>query len=487
MISTTRYLAKSTGVALIVTGLAMVPAIAVSVIYSDTAIAIEFAEVCVPALAAGLILYKSIRHSFDRLRISDGLLMVIWGWAVAIAVGALPFLFSGYAASYADAFFESCAGFTTTNATSFTSVESVPEGLIFWRGLISWVGGIGILLIAIAIFPNLGLSGQSVMTTETEGPILERPTPRTRRLSATLISIYGALTAIEIILLCIGGMDLFDSFIHSFGSVSTGGFSNYNESIAQFDSLFIKIVVTSVMFICGINFNLFYYSIRRGLRYIYDDSEFRFYIGLILIPAAIIFAELFFRGYYHGVATAAVDSLFQTVSMVTTTGFTVFDYEFWPQTCQVILLILILIGASSSSAGSGLKGIRFIIAGKLMRHGISMRLHPQYYEAIKANGRSVPPDIVSGVANYVFLYIIMLFMGTILVSFDTDEMTTAFTSVASCIANVGPSFGDAGYTGCYAGFSGFSKIILSVIMIAGRLELYTFFILFSPHYWTQRY
>ncbi|MDO4870153.1 MAG: TrkH family potassium uptake protein [Bacillota bacterium] len=485
MISTFRYLAKTTGMALIVVGLAMLPAIAVSVIYDEFAIATGFIKVCPFSLAAGLLLYKGIRHGFDRIRISDGLLMVIWGWAAA--VGALPFLFTDFTASYIDAFFEACSGFTTTNATTALSVEAMPYGLVFWRAIMSWAGGIGILLIAIAFFPTLGLSGQSIISTETEGPVVERPTPRTKRLAMTLSGIYLGLTLCEVLLLCLGGMSVFDSVIHSFGSVSSGGFSNYDNSIAHFDSAYIKAVMSIFMFLCGVNFNLYYHSIRRGLRSITGDSEFRLYLILIFLPAAIIFAELFFRGYYHDITPAVADSMFQTVSMLTTTGFTISDYEFWPQLCQVVILTLMVIGACSSSVGGGTKVIRFVIASRLMSHGIAMRLHPQYYEAIKVNKNSVSPDIVSGVANYIFLFIIVIFTGTIAVSFDTDDMTTAFTSVVSCVCNVGPAFGEAGFSGCYAGFSGYAKILLSVLMIAGRLELYTFFILFSPQYWTQKY
>ena len=486
MYLTIRYLVRTTGVALIVVSLAMLSSIAVSVIYREYSIATEFFKVAVIAFIIGMMMYRSFRHSFDKLRISDGLLMVTWGWIVAALAGAVPFVLSGTIPSFVDAFFEACSGFTTTGATVFDDVEILPKGILFWRSVSSWLGGICILLLAIAIFPSLGLCGQSIYYTETDGPVLRQPTPRMINLSRSLISLYLFFTACEILLLCLGGMSLFDSFIHSFGCVSTGGFSSFNGSAMHF-SVYTKVIMTIFMFLCGINFNLYYQALRFRPKAFLGDSELRLYLFFILAPAALLFGELLLHDYYDGVGYAITDSLFQSVSMVTTSGYTVGNYLLWPNICQVTLLILMFIGACSSSTGSGLKVVRFVVIAKLLRHGISMRLHPKYYEAIKINKSSVAPDIVSGVSNYVFLYIVMVFIGTFAISFETADMTTAFTSAVSCLSNIGPCFGVIGVSGCYVDYSAFSKIILSVLMIAGRLELYTFFILFSPHYWTQKY
>lgn len=483
---TFRYLMRTTGIALIVVSLAMLPSIVVSVIYKEYSIALDFCKIAPIAFIIGLLMYKNFKRSFQRLRISDGLLMVTWGWIIAAIVGAFPFYISGCIPSFVDAFFESCSGFTTTGATVFLDVESLPYAILFWRSLTSWLGGIAILLLAIAIFPSLGLSGQSIMSFETEGPILEQPSPRRNNLSHSLIFLYLLFTAMEFVLLCFGGMNLFDSLIHSFGSVSTGGFSSFNDSAAHFSN-YTKAFMAIAMFVSGINFNLYYQGIRGKFAAFRGDSELRLYLFFIFGPAALIFVELFIHDYYNDVPTAITDSFFQSISMLTTTGYTAGDYALWPYLCQVTLLILMFIGACSSSTGGGLKVVRFVIITKLLRHGISMRLHSQYYEAIKVNKVSVTPDKVSGVCNYTFLYIVMIFIGTLAVSFETTNMTTAFTAVVSCIGNIGPCFGDIGVSGYYGGFSAFSKVLLSVLMIAGRLELYTFFILFSPHYWTQKY
>lgn len=486
MRSTFIYLIRTTGVALTAVSLAMLPSIAVSVIYREYSITMDFCKIAPVAFLAGILLCKGSRHDFARLRISDGLLMVTWGWIVAALAGAVPLVMSGYLASNIDAFFEACSGFTTTGATVFTDVESLPHSLLFWRSSMSWIGGISILLIAIAIFSSLGLCGQSIVSTETEGPVLEQPTPRMITLSRVLILFYVFFTVSEIVLLCLGGMGIFDSFIHSFGCVSTGGFSSYNDGVTDFSN-YTKAVMSIFMFLCGINYNLYYQAFRRRHGAFAGDSELRLYIFFLLAPSILIFSELYFRHYSDDADTAAADSIFQSVSMLTTSGYTTGNYMLWPNLCQVTLLILMFIGSCSSSTGGGLKVIRFVIIGKLLRHGISMRLHRQFYEAIKVNKRSVSPDTVSGVTNYVFLYIIMLFIGTMAVSFETEEMTTAFTAVVSCIGNIGPCFGAVGVSGCYKGFSAFSKILFSLLMIAGRLELYTFFILLSPHYWTQKY
>ena len=421
------------------------------------------------------------------LVISDGLLIVIWGWAVAILAGCLPYLLTGVAPSIMDGIFESCSGFTTTGATIFEDVESLPHGIVFWRSTTSWLGGIAILLIAIPLFPSLGLSGQSIVSTETNGPILERPTPYRKKLSLALISLYLLFTVLEIVLLCFGGMGLFDAAIHSFGSVSTGGFSSYNDSIAFFGSTYIKVVITIFMVLCGVNFNLYYNVLRRGPSAMHGDSELRLYVFLILASAVAVFLGLRFSAYAPNLDNTAVDSVFQTASILTTTGYTIGNYETWPQICQAVLLLLMFIGACSSSAGGGLKVIRIVMLGKLIAHGVSMRLHPQYYEAIKVNKNNVTPDVMSGVCNYTLLYASMVALGSIAVSFETNDMMTAFTSVVSCIGNIGPCFEVIGSSGCYESFGAFSKTILSLLMLAGRLELYTFFILFSPHYWTQKY
>lgn len=486
MYLTFRYLVRTTGIALIVVSLAMLLSIAVSVIYREYSIAADFCVTALIAFIIGLVMYKSFKHSFDRLRISDGLLMVTWGWLVAALIGAIPFTVSGIIPSFIDAFFESCSGFTTTGATVFSDVEILPHGILFWRSTTSWLGGICILIVAIAIFPSLGLSGQSIINTETEGPVLEQPTPRMINLSRALIGLYLFFTACEVALLHVGGMDLFDSLIHSFGSVSTGGFSSFNDSAAHFSN-YTKIIMAIFMFLCGVNFNLYYQTLRHRSVAFFADSELRLYLFFILAPGLLLFGELFLGDYYDDVGSALADSFFQSISMVTTSGYTVANYMLWPNLCQVALLILMFIGACASSTGGGLKVVRFVVIAKLLRHGISMRLHTRYYEAIKVNKRRVPPDIVSGVSNYMFLYIIMVFIGTLAVSFETSDMTTAFTSVISCIGNIGPCFGAIGASAFYGDFSAFSKILLSLMMIAGRLELYTFFILFSPHYWTQKY
>ncbi len=483
---TFKYLTRTTGIALIIIGIAMVPSLAVSLIYHESSIAMEFLKVFPASIVIGAVMYKCFRHSFNRLVISDGLLMVMWGWIAAILVGCLPYFTSG-TSSFIDGLFESCSGFTTTGATTFTDVEAVPHGLLFWRSTTSWLGGIAILLIAIPLFPSLGLSGQSIITTEINGPILEKPTPLRQRLSLTLILIYISLTVAEIILLCLGGMGGFDAVIHSLGSVSTGGFSSHNESIAFFSSTYVKVIITIFMVLCGINFNLYFNLIRRGPSALHGDSELRLYIFLILISAVIVYLGLKFGAHAPDIENTAVDSVFQTASILTTTGYTIGNYENWTQICQAILLFLMFVGACSSSAGGGLKIIRLVMLAKLIAHGISMRLHPQYYEAIKVNKNNVSPDVMSGVCNYTLLYASMVVLGAIAVSFETNDMMTAFTSVVSCIGNIGPCFGVVGSSGCYEIFGGFSKIILSVLMLAGRLELYTFFILFSPHYWMQKY
>ncbi len=474
---------RITGIVLVVISLSMLPSILVSIIYDGPKVYMPFIYTMAIILIVGLCLVKFFIHDSFRLKLRDGFLIVTLCWFLSCFAGAVPFMVTGAIPNMADAFFESCSGFSTTGASILTDIESLPKGLLFWRSFTHWIGGLGILVITIALMPSLGIGGQNIAVSETPGPTLDKITPKMSDTAKTLFTIYMLFTIIETILLMVGGMNLFDSLIHTFGTVGTGGFSNYNNSVAYFDSSYIRIVITAFMVLCGVNFNLFYFSVRRGPKVFFEDSEFKLYMFFFGGTAIFMFAVLMLSKTYTSFGDAAIDSAFQTASILTTTGFATTDYETWPMVCQMAILLLMFMGGCSSSTSGGIKIVRIYVILQLIRRGVATRLHPNVVENIKLNGKTMPSDTVSAIANHMFLYIAMIFVGAFIISFENTDLMTCFSSVITCLGNIGPGFGTIGPAENFAGMAALSKYLLSIYMIAGRLELYTLFILLTPKFW----
>lgn len=474
---------RITGLVLMVIGISMLPSILVSVIFDGPEIYMPFIYTMAMTVILGLSLTKFFIHDSFRLKVRDGFLIVTLCWLLSCFVGAIPFMVTGAIPSLADAFFESCSGFSTTGSSILSDIESLPKGILFWRSFTHWIGGLGILVITIALMPSLGIGGQNIAVSETPGPALDKITPKMSDTAKTLLVIYILFTVVETLLLMFGGMDLYDALIHTFGTVGTGGFSNYNTSIAHFDSTYIRIVITAFMFLCGVNFNLFYFSVRRGPKVFFEDSEFKLYLFLYLLIGIFLFTVLMISGTYTSFKESAVDSAFQTASILTTTGYASADYETWPIVCQMAILLLMFMGGCSSSTSGGIKIVRIYVILQLIRRGVATRLHPNVVENIKLNGKTMPSDTVSAIANHMFLYIVMIFVGSFIVSFENTDLMTCFSSVITCLGNIGPGFGAIGPTENFGALSDLSKYLLSFYMIAGRLELYTLFILLTPKFW----
>lgn len=474
---------RITGVVLMVISSSMLPSFLVSVIYDDAAIYRPFLLVMTSCFAAGILLVKRYSRISMQLKVRDGFLIVTLCWLLSAVIGALPFIATGCIPNPADAFFESCSGFSTTGSTIIGDVEVLPKGILFWRSFTHWIGGIGILIFAIALMPSLGISGQNVAVSESPGPSLDKISRKMSDTAKSLCVIYLIFTAAETILLLIGGISLFDALIHTFGSVGTGGMSSYNDGIEHFNSGYINFVIMFFMILCGTNFNLFFLSLKNGIRVLLEDSELRFYMLIFFSVSIIIFLVLIITGTYNSVKDALIDSFFQVASILTTTGYSTADYETWPAVCQALIFMLMFIGGCSSSTGGGLKVIRIAVLLKLIRRGISTRLHPNVIETVKLNGRTISSDTVSSIANHTFLYIVMVFAGAFVISFENLDLTTCFSSVITCLGNIGPGFGAVGPSETFSDMSAFSKTLLSVYMIAGRLELYTMFILIFPRFW----
>lgn len=471
------------GMLLLVLGCCLLPCLLVAFIFGETASSLGFLSAILPCFILGIILIKSFRPSLIRLKARDGFLIVSLCWLVASLIGAVPFTVSGAIPSYVDAFFETCSGFSTTGSSILSEIESLPKSMLFWRSFTHWLGGMGIIVFAMALLPSLGVGGQLIASAETPGPTLDKISPRFSDTAKNLYLIYLLFTVIETVLLCLGGMNLYDALVHTFGTVGTGGFSNYNTSVAHFTSPYIHWVITIFMLLCGINFNLYFILARRGLRTMLKDAELRLYLTIVFGVSALIIIDLLATGTYDNVSDSVRDTFFQVSSIITTTGYATADYDVWPTFCKMLIFMLMLTGACSSSTGGGVKIIRILISLKLIRRGVSLKLHPNRIITVRLGNREVPQEVATNIANFVFFYIAVVFAGSLVISLNGFDLMTTFSSVLTCVGNIGPGFNLVGPTMNFSVFSDFSKVILSLLMIAGRLELFTFFMLFSPHYW----
>lgn len=482
-----RAVCRIIGLACIVIGLTMLPPFFVAIIYEETASFLAFLFTIVFSAVCGALLMRFGQFSHDKLKVRDGFLIVTVCWIVSTLLGAAPFMLSGSIPNFFDAFFESCSGFSTTGASILTDVEVLPKSILFWRSFTHWIGGMGILIFAIALMPSLGINGQNIAVSEAPGPTLDKITPKMSDTAKALYGTYFIFTFVETILLYLGGMSLYDALLHTFGSVGTGGFSNYNNSVAHFGSTYAEMIITIFMILSGANFNLYFMSLKRGVLFILQDAEFRFYLTIIGITTILIAANLFFSGFYSHIGQSLRYSVFQTASILTTTGFATTDFNLWPTFSKMLLIMLMFIGGCSSSTGGGIKVVRILILLKLIRRGIATRLHPNAIITVKMNGQTVPSDTVAAIANHTFLYMIVVFVSTLLLSLNNFDLVTSFTSVFTCIGNIGPGLELVGPAANFSIYTGASKLLLSFLMLAGRLELFTFFILLTPKFWNPNH
>jgi len=463
--------------------LAMLPALFVSLLYGESNTVKAFTICIVPILFLSTLLAFVSNPTSSTLRIRDGFLVVALCWILGSFVGALPYIVSGVVPNFADAFFESASGFTTTGATILHDVEVLPKGILFWRSFTHWLGGMGILIFAIALLPALGINALHIAEAETPGPSLDKLSPKMTDSTRILYGIYIGMTVIETILLCLGGMDLFDALIHTFGSVGTGGFSSYNDSIAHFNSLYIEIVIVVFTLLAGINFNLYYLIILKNWKGFFRDGELRAYLCIICGSTLLITAVLTLFGIAENIGGALRLAFFQTVSIITTTGYCTTDFSLWPSAGIMVLFLLMFVGGCSSSTAGSVKVIRVVVFIKLIRRGIYKRLHPTAVVPIKLGDRNLSSRVVSNIASFLFLYLSLFLFGTLLLSLDSFDLITTASTVATCLGNVGPGFGDVGPLSNFSAYSDGSTLFLSLLMIIGRLELFTILLLFLPGFW----
>lgn len=483
MTANQKTIIKMTGIMLVVLGLCMVPSLVVGAIYSEASSIKAFAVTIVFCVFVGTMVFKSVGKFQMKIRGREGYLVVAISWALVCVIGTAPFVLSGAIPNCIDAFFECCSGISTSGATIIDDIEVLPRSILFWRAFTHWMGGMGIIVFTAAILPSIGLSAQTIASAETPGPTLDKISARFSDTAKNLYKVYFGFTAAEVMLLMLGGMSLYEALTHSFATVATGGYSIYNASIGHFTSPYIHWVIIFFMLICGINFNLFFLLGKKKVKEFLQNSELKMYLGVITGAATLIVIDLLAKGIYTGVFDCVTDATFQVVSVITTTGFATDNYDSWPTFCRMLIFLLMLVGGCASSTGGGLKVIRVLVCVKLVRRGIALRLHPNRYVPVRINGKEIQQETATNITNFMFLYMLTIFIGAILVSVDGHDTITNVSAVVSCVGNYGPGFSMVGPTCTYSFFSGFSKLVLSFIMVAGRLELFTFIMLLMPHYW----
>ena len=415
----------------------------------------------------------------------EGFVIIASAWLLWSLFGALPFTLSGAIPSYVDAVFETISGFTTTGSTILTDIAAMPKGLNFWRCLTHWIGGMGVLVFVMVIVSLEDNNSMHLMRAEVPGPETDKLVPKARNTAKILYGMYLGLTVIQVIFLLLGGMDLYDSIIHSFSTAGTGGFGNRNNSIEYYDSAYIEGVITVFMILFGINFNMYYFLLLKKFKAVFQNEEVRTYLGVILGSTLLITVNIL--SIYKTPLKAFRYAVFQVASVITTTGFMSADYNLWPEFSKCILLFIMVVGACAGSTGGGMKVSRILIAIKSIGREMKRMLHPKSVNIVKVNGKKVSDDTLHGVYMYFIAYVAVFSISVLLISINNFDFATSFSGVLTTLNNVGPGIAALGPIENFSKFSDFSKIIFSLDMIIGRLEIFPFLLLFFPDLWRRKF
>lgn len=424
------------------------------------------------------------KSSTNELKRKDGYLIVSLGWVSMSFLGSLPYILSGAIPDLAGAFFETMSGFSTTGATVLTDIEAVPKGVLYWRSLTQWIGGMGIIVLAVAILPLLGVGGMQLFVAEAPGISPDKLQPRIKETAKRLWAIYVGLTVLDLLLLWVGGMSFYEAINHSFTSMASGGFSTKNASVAHYSSPFIHYVLIVFMFLAGTNFTMLYFGLHGNFRKIVKNEEFRLYFILCVASGFIIGTIIFTMGY--GTFEESVRaSLFQVISIVTTTGYVIYDYTGWTPLVTVLFFLFMFVGASAGSTAGGVKLVRHILLIKTAILEFKRLIHPNAVLPVRYNGKTVSGDITFNVLAFIMIYILIFCLGFLIVSAFGIDFVTAIGAVAATLGNVGPAIGNVGPVDNFGHLPDGVKWVLSFLMLIGRLELFTVMILFTPYFWKK--
>lgn len=455
----------------------------ISIIYRQSDFIILFISFLITLLSGALIYFLTRRHKHQELKKKEAFLTVTLTWLIVAFFGAIPFFLSGHFESFTDAYFESMSGFTTTGASILKDIEVLPLGILFWRSMIQWIGGMGIIVFALAILPMLGSGGMQLFKAEVPEISVEKLKPRIIDTAKALWFIYVFLTVLNIAFLFIAGMDIYNSICHAFTTLATGGFSTKNLSLGHFENPFIHYITAVFMFLAGVNYTLYFWIYRLRFSSVFKNSELKFYISSILIVAILIAVNVF--TIYPSYEEVFRHAFFQTVSIITTTGFSSTDFGKWHVFSQIILVVAMIFGGMIGSTAGGIKQVRILLILKHAYREIYQLIHPRAVLTIRLDVKILDKETLGSIWGFIFLYIILCVVATLcLAAFGIDFITSA-TSVISAVGNVGPALGQAGPAENYSFMPFVAKWVLILCMLAGRLEIYTVLILFVPEYWRK--
>ena len=463
-------------------GIAMFPCALVGFLLGENIAAGALSSSSLFFTMTGAVIHAATRLNHIKLRYHEGWLIACVSWVYCSLLGTVPVYFCGRDYTFIGSFFEAVAGFTTTGCTVF-DINTMPKCILLWKAVSSWLGGMGILVLVVAIFPSLGISGQSIASAETTGPTLEKLDARYSDTGKFLYKVYIIMTVTEFLLLLLGPLDWFDALINTFSSVSTAGLVITTESSELFNSIYVRTVILVFTILSSLNFCT-YFLIRKGkIREALNNIETKVFFTIIATATVLITVCLKITGTYQSLWHAFSDSLCQVVSFIATSGYYVCDYTQWPAFAVSVLFCLLFIGGCSMSTSGSLKVIRFVVMLKLIGRGFFRQVHPNGIKAVKVEGHAIPADKVSAISTHIILFFASLFLGCIILSFNNFDMETTITTAIAFFSNTGMALGAAGASGYYGMFNGFSQLVLSFIMIMGRMEMYAVLILFSKYFW----
>lgn len=457
--------------------------LAVALLYGEWNVARAFLITALIAGAGGIIMTVTFPPRDNVIFAKEGFMIVALAWLILSALGALPFVISGEIPSFIDAFFETVSGFTTTGASILKNVELLSHGNLFWRSFTHWIGGMGILVLIMAIIPPESGRSMHILRAEMPGPIVGKLVPRIRQTAKILYLIYIALTLAEIILLLCGGMSLFESLVHSFGTAGTGGFGVKSDSIGGYSS-YLQWVIAVFMLIFGVNFNLYYLILAGKVKSALKSEELWCYLGIVAVSSVLLIINV--RPLFDTLSEAVRHGFFQVSSIITTTGYSTVNFDVWPGLSRSILLMLMFIGGCAGSTAGGLKISRVILLFKMIKLNLKKLLHPRTVGTLKFEGKPVDESTLDGIGIYFALYAGITAVVFLILSFEPFSMETNLSATISCFNNVGPGLAGVGPVCSYADYSAFSKGILSFVMLFGRLEIYPLLLILFPSTWFKK-
>lgn len=473
---------RITGRTLLVEAVCMLLPLLVALLYHESPMPFVMTIAILLVVGGILSALPASNHFFAR----EGFFAVGLIWLLISAFGALPFWFSGYFPTYVDCLFEAASGFTTTGASILPVVENLPKGILFWRSFTHWLGGMGVLILTIALMPSLGSRTLHLMKAESPGPVVSKLVPKTSQSSKILYGIYCGLTAIQIICLKLTGMELYDCIVNSFATAGTGGFAVRNTSIGAYGNPAAEVVFTVFMLLFSVNFALYFLILCGKIRQAFRSDEFRFFLCVVGASILLITCNLWFTGgYFTNLWDTIRAAAFQVATIISTTGFSSVDFDLWPEFSRFLLVILMFIGACAGSTGGALKCSRVLVLFKCIRREINQVIHPRSVNVVKLDGKVLPEDTLRSILIFFAAYIFIVLTAGLVLALDNFSFGTTLTAVVACIGNIGPGLEMVGPMGNYSAFSLLSKLVLTLCMIVGRLELLPILVLFSKRAWSR--